>query len=75
MSDPQRAAAYLNEIARLTARVKELEEALRVYAGPTGGNDFPHWCDGYPGGVMVEWNTLDFGEVARAALTPQQEEK
>lgn len=57
-----------DDVARLRAKVEKLEGALRVYAGPVGGNDFPHWSDGYPGGVMVDWNTLDYGETARAAL-------
>jgi hypothetical protein len=49
------------EYEALRARVAELEEALRFYAE---GN----WSDGYPGGVQIDDNTLDFGGVARAAL-------
>ena len=60
------AAAENNETLR--AEVERLKTALRVYAGPVGGDSFPHWSDGYPGGVMVEWNTIDFGDAARAAL-------
>ena len=63
-----------NRIEALQARVKVLEEALRVYAGPLewtqegGWGMFPVWADGYPGGVYLDDNTLDFGEAARAAL-------
>lgn len=47
--------------AKDAARIEQLEAALRFYAE---GN----WSDGYPGGVKVDDNTLDFGETARAAL-------
>lgn len=58
----------LEDRTALRAEVEKLKAALRVYAGPVGGDNFPHWSDGYPGGVMVEWNTIDFGDAARAAL-------
>jgi hypothetical protein len=58
----------------LQADKAKLREALRVYAGPMewtqegGWGMFPVWADGYPGGVYLDDNTLDFGEAARAAL-------
>ena len=59
------------------ARIAVLEGALRVYAGPTISSHsadqrtYPHWADGYPGGVFVDDNILDFGEAAREALEPK----
>ena len=58
----------------LQAENTRLREALRVYAGPMEWSQepywgaFPVWADGYPGGVYIDDNTLDFGEAARAAL-------
>ena len=58
----------------LQADKAKLRKALRVYAGPLewtqegGWGAFPVWADGYPGGVYLDDNTLDFGEAARAAL-------
>ena len=55
-------------------RIEALREALRVYAGPMewtqegGWGMFPVWADGYPGGVYLDDNTLDFGDAAREAL-------
>jgi hypothetical protein len=65
------------EIEALTAENERLREALRVYAGPLewtqegGWGMFPVWADGYPGGVYIDDNTLDFGDAARAALEKQ----
>jgi hypothetical protein len=55
------------------AEIERLRAALRFYAGPVGGDTFPHWADGYPGGVMVDWNIVDFGHTARAALTQEKQ--
>lgn len=61
-------------IEALLADNAKLREALRVYAGPMEWSQepywgvFPVWADGYPGGVYIDENTLDFGEAARAAL-------
>ena len=58
----------------LQADNAKLREALRVYAGPMewtqegGWGMFPVWANGYPGGVYLDDNTLDFGEAAREAL-------
>ena len=43
------------------AEIERLRAALEFYAGG-------EWSDGYPGGVKVDDNTLDFGDIARAAL-------
>ena len=65
------------EIEALTAEIEMLREALRVYAGPLewtqegGWGMFPVWADGYPGGVYIDDDTLDFGDAARAALEKQ----
>lgn len=62
------------EAEALRAENARLREALRVYAGPMewtqegGWGAFPVWADGYPGGVYVDDNTLDYGDAARAAL-------
>ena len=40
---------------------EKLLAALRFYAEG-------EWSDGYPGGVKIDDNTLDFGDIARAAL-------
>ena len=64
-------------IEALTAEIEELRKALRVYAGPLewtqegGWGMFPVWADGYPGGVYIDDDTLDFGDAARAALEKQ----
>ena len=61
-------------IEALQADNARLREALRVYAGPMewtqegGWGMFPVWADGYPGGVYLDDNTLDFGDAAREAL-------
>jgi hypothetical protein len=66
-----------DRIEALTAKIEQLREALRVYAGPLewtqegGWGVFPVWADGYPGGVYIDDNTLDFGDAARAALEKQ----
>lgn len=41
--------------------IEKLRAALRLYAEG-------QWSDGYPGGVQIDDNTLDFGDIARAAL-------
>lgn len=62
------------QLAEARAENARLREALRVYAGPMewtqegGWGAFPVWADGYPGGVYVDDNTLDYGDAARAAL-------
>ena len=72
-----RADILRNRIEALTAENERLREALRVYAGPLewtqegGWGMFPVWADGYPGGVYIDDNTLDFGDAARAALEKQ----
>jgi Lar family restriction alleviation protein len=66
--------AQAKTIEALQADKAKLREALGVYAGPMewtqegGWGMFPVWADGYPGGVYLDDNTLDFGEAARAAL-------
>ena len=66
-----------DRIEALTAENERLREALRVYAGPLewtqegGWGMFPVWADGYPGGVYIDDDTLDFGDAARAALEKQ----
>jgi len=66
--------AQAKTIEALQADNAKLRAALRVYAGPMewtqegGWGMFPVWADGYPGGVYLDDNTLDFGEAARAAL-------
>jgi hypothetical protein len=77
--DRERATLDLHtRVEAQAAEIERLREALKVYAGPMewqnleGGHDgwgrFPVWADGYPGGVYVDDNTLDFGDAARAAL-------
>jgi len=69
--------ALKDRIEALVAENGRLREALRVYAGPLewtqegGWGMFPVWADGYPGGVYIDDDTLDFGEAARAALEMQ----
>jgi hypothetical protein len=66
-----------DRLKALIAENERLREALRVYAGPLewtqegGWGMFPVWADGYPGGVYIDDNTLDFGDAARAALEKQ----
>ena len=66
-----------DRIEALIAENERLREALRVYAGPLewtqegGWGMFPVWADGYPGGVYIDDDTLDFGDAARAALEKQ----
>ena len=66
-----------NNLSHVSEENERLREALRVYAGPMewtqegGWGVFPVWADGYPGGVYIDDNTLDFGEAARAALEKQ----
>lgn len=66
--------AHREKVAALKAENERLREALRIYAGPMewtqegGWGVFPVWADGYPGGVYVDDNTLDYGDAARAAL-------
>ena len=66
-----------DRLKALTAENERLREALRVYAGPLewtqegGWGMFPVWADGYPGGVYIDDETLDFGDAARAALGEQ----
>jgi hypothetical protein len=68
-----------DRIEALTAENEKLREALRVYSGPMewtqegGWGVFPVWADGYPGGVYLDDNTLDFGDAARAALQETDE--
>jgi hypothetical protein len=68
------AARAIDRIEELKAENERLRKALEVYAGPMewtqegGWGMFPVWADGYPGGVYLDDNTLDFGEAARAAL-------
>jgi hypothetical protein len=75
MGETLRQAADRIEV--LTAENERLREALRVYAGPLewtqegGWGMFPVWADGYPGGVYIDDDTLDFGDAARAALGEQ----
>lgn len=59
--DIKRLDEAADEIERLRAANAELVEALRFYASG-------EWSDGYPGGVKIDDNTLDFGDTARAAL-------
>ena len=72
--DIRRHAKTIMENAALKAENERLREALRIYAGPMewtqegGWGVFPVWADGYPGGVYVDDNTLDYGDAARAAL-------
>jgi hypothetical protein len=72
-----RADILRNRIEALTTENERLREALRVYAGPLewtqegGWGMFPVWADGYPGGVYIDDDTLDFGDAARAALEKQ----
>jgi hypothetical protein len=66
-----------NNLSHVSEENERLREALRVYAGPLeweqegGWGVFPVWADGYPGGVYIDDNTLDFGDAARAALEKQ----
>ena len=66
-----------SRIEALTAENVLYRQALRVYAGPLewtqegGWGMFPVWADGYPGGVYIDDDTLDFGDAARAALEKQ----
>jgi hypothetical protein len=46
------------EIENLQAEIERLRAALRFYAEG-------EWSDGYPGGVKIDDNTLDFGEITR----------
>jgi len=75
----QAEADATGRIEALQADKVKLREALRVYAGPMewtqegGWGMFPVWADGYPGGVYLDDNTLDFGEAARAALQETDE--
>jgi hypothetical protein len=75
--EPEPVAADADRIEALVAENGWLREALRVYAGPLewtqegGWGMFPVWADGYPGGVYIDDNTLDFGDAARAALEKQ----
>lgn len=66
---------HATTITALQADVAALREALRTYAGPLDDTwnekPYPYWADGYPGGVFIADNTLDFGETARAALGQQ----
>ncbi len=61
-----------DRITALSAEVERLTEALTVYAGPVmdrGETEtFPCWANGYPGGVFIDDNTLDFGDAARQAI-------
>ena len=66
-----------NNLSHVSEENERLREALRVYAGPLewtqegGWGMFPVWADGYPGGVYIDDETLDFGDAARAALEKQ----
>jgi hypothetical protein len=66
-----------NNLSHVSEEKERLREALRVYAGPMewtqegGWGMFPVWADGYPGGVYIDDETLDFGDAARAALEKQ----
>ena len=66
-----------NNLSHVSEENERLREALRVYAGPMewtqegGWGMFPVWADGYPGGVYIDDETLDFGDAARAALEKQ----
>ena len=66
-----------NNLSHVSEENERLREALRVYAGPMewtqegGWGVFPVWADGYPGGVYIDDETLDFGDAARAALEKQ----
>jgi hypothetical protein len=66
-----------NNLSHVSEENERLREALRVYAGPLeweqegGWGVFPVWADGYPGGVYIDDNTLDFGDAARVALEKQ----
>lgn len=69
MSEDQHAPQHMTVLMREAANeVDRLRAALRFYACPVGGDTFPQWADGYPGGVLVDANNIDCGEVARAAL-------
>ena len=65
-----------DRIEALEAEVERLREALRTYAGPIDDTwnekPYPYWANGYPGGVFIADNTLDFGDTARAALGEKQ---
>jgi hypothetical protein len=69
--------ALKDRIEAQAAKIERLREALQVYAGPMewtqegGWGMFPVWADGYPGGVYIDDDTLDFGDAARAALEKQ----
>jgi hypothetical protein len=75
--EPEPTVTDADRIEALTAENERLREALRVYAGPLewtqegGWGMFPVWADGYPGGVYIDDDTLDFGDAARAALEKQ----
>jgi hypothetical protein len=66
-----------NNLSHVSEENKRFQEALRVYAGPLewtqegGWGVFPVWADGYPGGVYIDDENLDFGNAARAALGEQ----
>jgi hypothetical protein len=76
-TEPEPEQTDADRIEALTAEVELLRTALRVYAGPLewtqegGWGMFPVWADGYPGGVYIDDDTLDFGDAARAALEKQ----
>ena len=76
-TEPEPEQTDADRIEALTAENERLREALRVYAGPLewtqegGWGMFPVWADGYPGGVYIDDDTLDFGDAARAALEKQ----
>jgi hypothetical protein len=75
--EPEPVLTDADRIEALTAEIELYRQALRVYAGPMewtkegGWGMFPVWADGYPGGVYIDDNTLDFGDAARAALGEQ----
>lgn len=65
-------ATAADTITRLTSKNEKLRAALELYACGMNHLEYPHWCDGYPGGIMVSENVLDMGETARAALTQEK---
>ena len=74
MATAEAAASSAKKAMEAEAKLSVAREALRIYAGPMewtqegGWGVFPVWADGYPGGVYVDDNTLDYGDAARAAL-------